>query len=114
MLYIEFGRNQLVGLAAIGKKHTGNGRRTDGRTDGRTHARTQTKIIVPRFRSGTKNSELVQSVDVKVKFVNVHKYECSQNMYDTNIDLVRERILGYVKDSLTVRYVHVAVHDALF
>jgi hypothetical protein len=32
MLYIEFGRNRFVGLAAIGKKHTGNGR-TDGRTD---------------------------------------------------------------------------------
>jgi hypothetical protein len=45
MLYIEFGRNRLVGLAAIGKKHTGNGRRT--------HARTQTKITVPRFRSET-------------------------------------------------------------
>jgi hypothetical protein len=54
MLYIEFGRNRFVGLAAIGKKHTGNGRRTDGRTDARTQARTQTKIIVPRFRSGTK------------------------------------------------------------
>jgi hypothetical protein len=39
MLYIEFGRNRFVGLAAIGKKHTGNGRRTDGRTDARTHAR---------------------------------------------------------------------------
>jgi hypothetical protein len=32
MLYIEFGRNRFVGLAAIGKTHTGNGRRTHART----------------------------------------------------------------------------------
>jgi hypothetical protein len=51
MLYIEFGRNQFVGLTAIGNKNT---RETDERTDARTHARTQTKIKVSRFRSGTK------------------------------------------------------------
>jgi hypothetical protein len=39
MLYIEFGRNRFVGLVAIGKKYTGNGR-TDGRTHARTHAHT--------------------------------------------------------------------------
>jgi hypothetical protein len=39
MLYIEFGQNQFVGLAAIGKKHTGNGRRTHATGNGRrTHA----------------------------------------------------------------------------
>jgi hypothetical protein len=70
MLYIEFGRNRFVVLAAIGKKHTGNGR-TDGRTDGRTHARTvgrtQTKIKVPRFRSGTnkKREEKEKNKDLK-------------------------------------------------
>jgi hypothetical protein len=52
ILYIEFGGNRFVGLAAIGKNITRNGR-TDGRTDGRT----QTKIIVPRFRSGTKKQK---------------------------------------------------------
>jgi hypothetical protein len=45
MLYIEFGGNRFVGLAAIGKNITRNGR-TDGRTDGRTHG--QNKINFAR------------------------------------------------------------------
>jgi hypothetical protein len=39
---MEFGRNPSVGLAAIGKNVTRNGR-TDGRTHGRTDARTHAR-----------------------------------------------------------------------
>jgi hypothetical protein len=62
----------------LAKTLRGTDGRTDRRTDGWTHARTQTKIIVPRFRSGTKNLlrlnvsgffPLVQTVPVElVKF----------------------------------------------
>jgi hypothetical protein len=74
MLYIEFDRNRFVGLAAVVKNT--HGERTDGRTDARTHARTdKTKIIVPRFRSGTKSTPALTPTppfSLRRKFFIVH------------------------------------------